>query len=97
MPIKTLQKNVTASGTPEQLNASYGVQRGQQVVVKAKLANTGTITVGPSSADALNSSASHFKLRANESLTLSIGNLNEVYIDATVSGEGVEIIFEPYV
>lgn len=89
--IETFQKTVTTAGTPVKLD-DVPVESDQSVVIKAKSANTGTITVGFSSASALNSSSSHFKLRANESLEdIKISNTNRIWIDATVNGEGVEV------
>src|ERR1044072_10023913 len=87
--IFTYQKNVTTSGTPVQLQ-SQTLDPDQVVLIKAKVANTGTITVGYDSASALNSATSHFKLRAGESLTIKVPNTNKVWIDSTVHGEGVE-------
>lgn len=87
------QQNVTTSGTPVQLTASV-VPDGAELTVKAKGANTGTITVGNSSANALNSGTAHFKLTAGQAVTLQVTNANLVWIDATVSGEGVEVISE---
>jgi hypothetical protein len=85
------QKNVTTSGTPVQL-PSQTIELDQSVAIKAKAANTGTICVGYSSADALNSGTTHFKLTANEALDeVKVVNLNQIWIDSTVNGEGVEI------
>lgn len=91
MPIKTGQKNVTTSGTPVQIDA-INLEGKQEVVVKAKNSNTGTITVGFSSATALNTSTSHFKLAAGDYVRVVLDDLDEVWIDATVSGEGIEYI-----
>lgn len=89
----TAQKNVTTSGTPEQL-ASQAIPAGLEVVVKAKTANTGTITLGNSSANALNSGTACAKLPAGASISFQIQNTDQIWIDATVSGEGVEVIGE---
>lgn len=85
------QQNVTTSGTPVQL-PSQAVSGNSTVIIKAKSANTGTITIGDTSAHALNTGAAHFKLAANESLELRVSNLNQIWIDSTVSGEGIEIL-----
>ncbi len=91
--ISTLQKNVTTHGTPVQLSASTQVT-GLHLVVKAKSANTGSITLGNTSAHALNTGTSCFRLQANESVTLHLHNLSEIWIDSTVDGEGVEVLYE---
>jgi hypothetical protein len=87
--IFTFQKNVTTSGTPVQL-PTQSVDSDQEVLVKAKSANTGLITLGYSSATALNSNTSHVKLAAGDSVVLSASDTSQIWIDATVNGEGVE-------
>lgn len=87
----TNQKNVTTSGTPVQL-PDQSVDPNQSVAVRAKSINTGTICVGYSSATALNTDANHVKLAANEQVEVSVRNTNQIWIDSTVNGEGVEII-----
>lgn len=91
---RTLQKNVTTSGTPVQIASDTTIISGREVLIKAKVANTGTICVGYSSASALNSDTLHFKLAKGEACTVDVDNLNEIYIDATVNGEGVEVIYQ---
>ena len=91
--IKTFQKNVTTSGTPVQLTAAP-VPDGVSVVVKAKRGNTGVITLGVDSTDSLNTGTAHFALQANQSVSLQVSNSNLIWLDATVSGEGVEVLFE---
>lgn len=88
----TAQKNVTTSGTPVQL-ASQSVPEGVKVIVKGKDGNTGTITFGFSSADALNTGTAHFKLLPNQANEFQVTNTDLIWIDATVSGEGVEVFF----
>lgn len=88
-----------AAGSSITLDTLRGVEvpPGIDVVIKAKTANTGTITLGYSSATALNTNTnyeSNTRLTANQSVTLQIDNLSRIWMDATVSGEGVEIIFE---
>jgi hypothetical protein len=93
MSIKTGQKNVTTSGTPVQIDA-IDLQGKQEVAVKAKLSNTGIISVGFSSATALKTSSSHFKLYAGDSVRVVVDDLDEVWIDSTVNGEGIEYILD---
>lgn len=87
--IFTGQKNVTTSGTPVQL-ATQSVESDQIVLLKAKSANTGFITVGDTSAHALNSGAGFYKLAAGQSIEIRCTNTNLIWIDATVNGEGIE-------
>lgn len=89
----------TAS-TSTTIDRTHGreVPDGVGVVIRALPTNTGTITLAPTSARALNTNTSvydsHFRLTADESVTLNIKNLKNVWMDATVSGEGVMIGFE---
>lgn len=91
--IYTTQKNVTTSGTPVQLS-SQPVPSGVSLVLKAKSANTGVITVGSSSANALNSGTTSLRLSAGEFWGFQVENASAIWIDSTVNGEGVEIGFE---
>lgn len=85
--------NVVVSGTPVQL-ANNAVPPGIAIVVKARSTNTGTVTVGNSSANALNTATNNQRLLQNQSLELEVQNTNSIWVDATVAGEGVEVIFE---
>lgn len=76
------------------ITAPKTVPAGIAVNIKAAYANTGTITVGYSSATALNTATGHFKLRNNEAISLQVHSIDDVWLDATVSGEGVEVLFE---
>lgn len=90
--IKTSQKNVTATGTAEQLPAQ-AVPDGFKLVIKAKKANTDNIFVGGTKTDAENA-ALNYILEPNESISLAVINFDDVWIDAAVNGEGVELIVE---
>lgn len=93
--IVTGQKTVAAAGTPERVVAtSTDISDGVSIILKAKTANTGSITVGNSSANALNTGTSHFRLAASESISFQIKDLRRVWIDATVNDDGVEFIYE---
>ena len=76
------------------LTAPKAVPDGVGVTIKAMYANTGTIRIADSSAKALNTTTGGFGLRNNESVGLQVENTNNVWLDATVSGEGVEVVFE---
>ena len=83
--IYTGKTSVTTAGTRVVLASS---QRVYSVTVKALAANTGTIYVGGSTV----SSTTGFQLAASESVSMDIGNLATVYLDASVSGEGVSYL-----
>src|SRR3990167_5852210 len=82
-----------AAGTVT-ITAPKAVPDGVGVTIKAMYANGGTIRIADSSAKALNTSTGGFGLRNNESLGLQVENISNIWLDATVSGEGVEVIFE---
>jgi hypothetical protein len=90
--VRTGQKTVTTKGTPVQM-PSLVIPSTTEVVVKAKNVNTGKITVGYSSATALNSGTDFFSLYPGESIHLKIYNLNLLWIDGE-NGEGVEYLTE---
>lgn len=60
-----------------------------EVTVIAKETNTGVIYVGDS-----NTSSSRYgiKLKADGSFTFAVKNANLIYIDASVSGEGISYV-----
>ena len=83
-----------AAGATVKIVASKTVPDGVGVTVKAKNANTGVIHVSDSSAKALNTSGGSFTLRNNESVGLQVINTDNIWLDATVTGEGVEVVYE---
>lgn len=79
---------VTTAGTRVQLSAlSVPCKR---VHIRTKSDNTNYIYVGGSSV----SSTSGVYLNTTDSFTLNISNLNAVYIDSAVNGEGVMFTYE---
>lgn len=85
-------KNVAAAETRERLVADVTVCR--EVVITAKETNTGTIVVGGASVVALAGATRRgVPLNARESVTIKINDLNKIFIDATVSGEGVTFAY----
>ena len=83
-----------AAGAIVKIVAPKTVPDGVAVTIKAMYANGGTIRIADSSAKALNTTTGGFGLRNNESVGLQVENISNVWLDATVSGEGVEVIFE---
>ena len=84
--VQSGQKDVTTAGTAEALTSTSTTCRA--VAIKAKSTNTGNIYVGNSGV----TSSNGFILRGSESITLDIDDVSKVYIDASVSGEGVSWI-----
>jgi hypothetical protein len=80
------QSTVTTAGTQVQLNStSTGVVT---VSIKALSTNTGVIYVGDSNV----SSSNGRELQIGESIDIDIANLNLIYIDSSVNGEGVSYV-----
>lgn len=80
------QKAVTTAGTAVQLQ-SNAVPDGFSIFLRAKTGNTGVIWVGPDAVTAQD----HTKatpLEAGAFLELFLTDVNEIWIDADVSGEG---------
>lgn len=77
--------NVTAAGTRQAL-ANIPCR---EVTVIAKKGNTGSIFVGGSD---VSKTVYGVELAANESFTFAVVNTNLLYIDASVSGEGVSYV-----
>jgi len=82
-----------AAGTVK-LTAPKSVPDGISVNIKTRKGNTGDITVGYSSATALNTTTGNVILDANESIGLQVNSTDAIWLDATVTGEGVEVWFE---
>ena len=83
-----------AAGATVKIVASKTLVDGVGVTLKAKNANTGVIHLGYSSATALNTAGASFTLDNNESVSIQVNELTSIWLDATVSGEGVEVFFE---
>jgi len=80
--VKNGRNLVTTAGTRVQLASSTILN---SITIKALATNTGVIYVGDSTV----SSTNGYQLSARETVTIAVTNANLVYLDATVSGEGV--------
>ncbi len=83
--LKGAVENVVASGTRVQL-PTYDCN---EITLIAKKSNTGNIYVG--GAD-VSSTVYGVVLAANESFTFAVSNADLIYIDASVSGEGISYV-----
>lgn len=84
-------RTVTTAGTDVALAASSTPAK--WVTIQAQTDNTGWIAVGASGVDATEASGTGVLLDAGESITIPCDNLNDIYIDATVNGEGVRYTY----
>ena len=83
-----------AAGATVKIIAPKTVPDGISINIKAKKANTGDITVGYSSESSLNTGTGFVSLDANESIGVQVESIDRIWIDSTVSAEGVEVWFE---
>ena len=82
-------KTVTSAGTAEQLSStSVPVPDGFKIILVALPGNTGDIYFGNSQTNAQSTSARFDKLEAGDSIALQLTNLNLIWIDSSVDGEG---------
>ena len=77
--------NVTTAGTRQQLPDKAC----REVTIIAKRGNTGYIYVGK---DDVSSTVFGAELGELDSITLAVSNTNQIYIDASVSGEGISYV-----
>src|SRR3990167_2578127 len=83
-------KTVTSAGTDEALAGSTSCKR---VTIQAQTDNTGWVAVGTSGVDATEATGNGVLLGAGDAFELEIDNLADVFIDVTVSGEGVRYTY----
>ena len=76
------EMDVTTAGTALVLSVSQACKK---VDIQAKITNTGKIYIGGSTVD----SDEGLELRRGDIYSLEIGDLNDVYVDCSVNGEGV--------
>ena len=80
------QKTVTTAGTEVQLHT--GLQIDLPIMVKALTTNTGLIYIGNVSGAV--SSSTGMPLSPGDAVIFTyVGNLNEIWVDSAVNGEGV--------
>jgi hypothetical protein len=84
------RKTVTVAATAETLAGATTCQR---VDITAETDNTGIIVVGGSTCVALLATRQGTPLSAGDSYSIDIDDLSDVYIDATVSGDGVSFTY----
>lgn len=84
------RKTVTAAGTREALGS---VTTCRKVTVQAELDNTGVVVVGGSSCVATLASRRGLALEAGDSEDFYVLELADLYLDVTVSGDGVTYVY----
>jgi len=84
------RKVVTSAGTDEALGGNVPCE---EVIVTAETDNTGVIAVGVEGVIASLSTRTGVPLAAGASVTVATNNLNKIWIDSTVSGDGVTYLY----
>lgn len=84
-------KTVSSAGIPETIVASSTPAK--WAIIQAQTDNTGNIAFGGAGVDATEATGTGVLLAAGASITLPVDDLVDVFIDATVSGEGVRFTF----
>ncbi len=84
-------KAVTTAGTAVALVSSSTLCR--MVIIQARPENTGTIVVGASTVVAASGTRRGIALVPGQSVSLRVTDLANLYLDATVSGEGVSYVY----
>jgi len=81
-------KTVSAAGTAEAISST--VSGVTSLIIRAKTANTGVIYVGDSTVSSSDNAGIEAGVSIDFPLHLSPVSLTNVYIDASVTGEGVD-------
>ena len=84
-------RTVASAGTDVPLSASSVLCA--WVVIQAQTDNTGIIAVGGAGVDATVATGTGVALSAGGSMVIEIRDLSLIYIDATVSGDGVRYTY----
>lgn len=83
-------KVVATAGTDEALAGSTAAK---WIILQAQTDNTGLIAVGATGVDATVATGNGVLLTAGDAVTLPIDNLADVFVDSTVSGDGVRYTY----
>ncbi len=86
------RKVVAAAGTAEAIATDT---KATEVLVVAETDNGGTIVVGGSTVVAALSTRRGTPLNAGDGVVIPCDNLKDIFIDATVTGEGVTFLYKP--
>ncbi len=83
-------KTVTTAGTDVVLAADT---LAKWVIIQAQTDNSGNIAVGAAGVDATEATGTGVLLDAGQSISLAIDNLADIFIDSSVSGDGVRYTY----
>ena len=81
---------VTTAGTSIQLASSLSIG---EVIITANFDNTGTICTGDSNVIADESTRRGIPMQPNDTIIIPIDNLNKIWLDSTISNDGVTYLW----
>ena len=84
-------KKVTTAGTAVQVSTTSIPCR--KVLIQACPENTGTVVVGASTVVAASGTRRGYALVPGQDVVLAVTDVNKLYADATVSGEGISYVY----
>ena len=82
------------AGATVKITAPKALDDGIEVIIKGKSSNTGTITLSGTSARAVSGGGGGFTLGAGQAVGLQVSTTSKIWIDASVTAEGVEVLLE---
>jgi len=85
------RKTVAVAGTREQLS-STATSSVIAVAIQAETDNTGVVVVGGSTVVATQATRRGIALEAGDLITLNVNQVADVWLDVTVSGDGVNFV-----
>lgn len=84
------RKTVTNAGTAVRVSTDAQCK---YVVITAETDNTGIICIGDSGVKAALATRTGIPLGSGDTIILELANLNDLYMDSTVSGDGATILY----
>lgn len=94
IPVNIIDGNMSVGTAGNRLQLSTANVPCVSVTMTARSANTGIVCIGGSSVVATSASRTGVPLSAGDIAIIEIINLNKLYLDATVSGEGVSYYYK---
>lgn len=88
--LTTGRKTITTAGTAEVIAASTVCR---SVIVVALPTNTNRVAIGDSVVDVADSTFRGIPLNAGDSVSLLVSNLNQIWLDVLVNGEGISFAY----
>ena len=88
--IKDGRKTVTTAGTREKIDISDVTE---WIIITAETDNTGYVVVGGDTVVAALATRRGTPLNVGDTITLAVDNPNRIWLDVTVSGDGITYLY----